>query len=87
MTKRTKIGLLLALTILQGCATQPKNNVIVPAPALREVFRGGEIQGLEDNSGHYMGRPSDYDLVEHVCTSMPIYDSYGRYVRTSVKCW
>lgn len=83
----TKILALVGILLLTGCASQPKNNVIVPAPALREVFRGGEIQGLEDNSGHYMGRPSDYDLVEHVCTSMPIYDSRGVYVRTSVKCW
>lgn len=78
---------LFAFVILSGCATQPPPRVIVPAPALREVFRGGEIQGLENNAGHYMGAPGDYDQVQHVCTSTPIYDAWGRYVRTSVNCW
>lgn len=72
---------------LSACATGPQYKVMVPAPALREVFRGGEIQGLENNTGHYTGMPHQYDLVEHVCSSQPIYDVYGRYVRTSVKCW
>lgn len=68
-----------------GCASKPR--VIVPAPALREVFRGGSIQGLEDNEGHFLGAPNEYDLVSHTCTSTPIFDFLGRYVKTSVKCW
>jgi hypothetical protein len=88
LTKKALSLLLLSGALqLVGCMSQPKAQVIVPAPALREVFRGGEIQGLQDNSGHYMGQPSDYDLVEHVCSSRPIYDMNGKYVRTSVKCW
>lgn len=83
---KLKYSLLLCLLLLSACASQ-QPRVIVPAPALREVFRGGSIQGLEDNSGHYMGRPNDYDLVEHACSSGPIYDSSGRYVRTDVRCY
>jgi hypothetical protein len=81
------LGLILLLT---GCATQPTMQprpIIQPAPALREVFRGGALQGLEDNTGHFMGMPNQYDMVEHVCTSRPIYDFQGRYIKTSVKCW
>lgn len=79
---------ILWLILLSGCATQPPaQNVLYPAPALREVFRGGAIQGLEDNTGQYLGMPNQYDMVPHVCSSTPIYDMYGRYVKTSVRCW
>lgn len=78
------IGASIAASL--GCATK-KPRIIVPAPALREVFRGGAIQGLEDNEGHFLGAPNEYDLVSHTCTSTPIFDIYGRYVKTSVKCW
>jgi hypothetical protein len=79
----------LVLLFLTGCQTaqQPQYRVIQPAPALREVFRGGAIQGLEDNTGHFTGAPNEYDMVEHVCTSTPIWDMNGKYVKTSVKCW
>lgn len=77
---------LLILAALQGCSTY-QARMIVPAPALREVFRGGTLKGLEDNDGQFLGHPSEYDLVEHSCNSTPIFDKAGRYVRTSVKCW
>jgi hypothetical protein len=77
--------LLIALLGLTACATQPR--ILVPAPALREVFRGGQIQGLEDNSGQYIGAPGSYDQIEHTCTSYPAYDLNGRYIKTIVKCW
>lgn len=80
--KRLILILLLAAT---GCATQPR--ILVPAPALSEVFRGGTIQGLEDNSGQFIGAPGDYDRIEHTCTSRPAYDLNGRYIKTIVKCW
>lgn len=84
--KRILLISILSL-LIQACASQPQPQVIVPAPALREVFRGGAIQGLEDNSGHFTGMPNSYDLVEHVCTSSPIFDIHGKYVRTAVSCW
>lgn len=80
--KHVFLILLLATT---ACATKPQ--YIVPAPALREVFRGGELKGLEDSSGHFMGAPGAYDQIEHTCTSRPSYDLDGRYIRTVVKCW
>jgi hypothetical protein len=83
---KTVLFLLITSAVFQGCQTY-KARVVVPAPALREVFRGGAIQGLEDNTGHFLGMPNDYDLVEHTCTSKPIFDFRGRYVKTSVKCW
>ncbi len=79
------LGALAMAFGLNACSSKPV--IMQPAPALREIFRGGEIQGLEDNSSQYTGMPNAYDQVEHVCTSQPIYDMYGRYVRTSVKCW
>lgn len=82
-----RLLLLIALLNTIACASKPPINVIVPAPALREVFRGGAIQGLEDNNQHYTGAPGQYDLVEHTCTSTPIFNLQGQYVRTSVKCW
>jgi len=80
--------LICALSLgLAACqTTTPRPQVMVPAPALREVMRGGAIRGLEDNSGDFTGMPGAYDLIEHVCVSMPITDMYGRYVRTAVSC-
>jgi hypothetical protein len=77
---------LLSIVIFGGCSTY-QARMIVPAPALREVFRGGTIKGLEDNDGQFLGTVGEYDMVEHVCSSKPIFDMNGRYVRTSVKCW
>ena len=79
------IGSLFVVNFV-GCSTY-QARMIVPAPALREVFRGGTIQGLEDNEGQFLGTVGEYDMVEHVCSSKPIFDMNGRYVRTSVKCW
>lgn len=79
----------LSFLVLSACSSKP-----VPPPrgfqlpvALSEVFRGGALKGLEGAEGSDLGMPSQYDLVEHVCTSGPIYDIYGRYVRTDVRCW
>lgn len=79
------IGSLFVANLI-GCSTY-QARMIVPAPALREVFRGGTIKGLEDNEGQFLGTVGEYDMVEHVCSSKPIFDMNGRYVRTSVKCW
>lgn len=87
MKKQILIGVTLLVGLLvQGCASSPTQEIIVPAPALSEVFRGGTIKGLENNEGQYLGHPGSYDLVQHTCTSTPIFDMYGRYLRTSVRC-
>jgi len=79
------IATLAILGSLTACQTRPI--VYVPAPALREVFRGGEIKGLENNDRQWTGEVGDFDRVEHVCSSSPVYDLDGNYVRTSVRCW
>jgi hypothetical protein len=81
-----RLTLILLALGLVACSSAPKQEIIVPAPALREIFRGGAIQGLEDNSGHYMGRPGAYDLVPHSCSSIPYFGNNGKYVTTIVKC-
>lgn len=79
--------LLIAMLALSACASRP---VVYQVPdTLREVYRGGELRGLEtprdaNNAELY---PGQYDLTQHVCTSMPEWDNYGQYVRTITKCW
>lgn len=80
---------LLVLFVIQsmGCSSTPRPIVVEPAPALREVFRGGEVQGLQNNAGHFMGRPKAYDLQTHVCRSEPIFNNKGQYLGTDVRCF
>lgn len=77
---------LLALPVI-GCSTAPKPKGFELPVAMREIFRGGELKGLEQANSPDLGMPSQYDRVSHVCTSEPIFDMDGVYVRTSVKCW
>lgn len=72
-----------------GCASTPppKPKGYELPPALREVFRGGELAPLQAADGPALGMPSPDDLVSHTCISNPIFDLNGRYLRTSVKCW
>lgn len=72
---------------LTGCVTQQRARGYELPPVLSEVFRGGQLKGLETNDGAVLGMPGDYDRVQHVCTSTPMYDLYGRYYRTDVRCW
>jgi|GEM_PF-3945346 len=84
-----RIILLLAL-FLTSCATKP------PAPqgfampsALREVFRGGQLIPLQNATSPDLGigEPSNYDRVQHVCVSKPLYSLNGSYHSTQVLCW
>lgn len=65
---------------------QPQRGFELP-PALSEVYRGGTLTPMQQADSPVLGMPNQYDRVEHVCTSGPIYDVYGRYVRTDVRCW
>lgn len=80
------IFILTALT-LTACASKPKAEGFVLPVALSETFRGGSLKGLEHADSAELGMPNQYDRVEHTCTSMPVYDIYGRYTRTDVRCW
>jgi hypothetical protein len=69
--------LLLVSMFLIGCQTyQPRPHTY--GGALREVNRGGLPEQYQ---------PSNYDLVSHVCTSTPIFDLQGNFVRKDVRCW
>lgn len=69
--------LLLTLTLLaSGCATKPVNDY---GGALPEMYRAG--------TPLVEPYPNYYHRVSHTCTSTPIYDSYGYYVRADVRCW
>ena len=70
-----KLFLLISL-VLVGCSSTPK------APtydgALAEVLRAGVPQ-----TEIY---PDYYSRVSHTCTSTPIYDIDGYYVRHDIRC-
>ncbi len=76
-------GVLLLVGVACSTTTKPAGQ----SPALREVFRGGELKGAETHDGADRGMPDDYDLVSHTCVSTPIFGLDGRYLRTSVRCW
>lgn len=87
--RNLKLITILGLSLLlNACATKivQKPGFELP-PALSESFRGGALKGLEHADSADLGMPSQYDLVSHVCTTEPIFDVWGRYVRTDVRCW
>lgn len=85
--RQTILALLVILTpvLNVACASKPKGFEM--PPALAETFRGGELKGLEKADSPELGMPNQYDRVTHTCTSTPVYNLYGQYVRTSTKCW
>lgn len=83
-----RIVLLIALVLSSAACTTAKPRGYELPPALREVFRGGELNGLQNVSSEDPRLyPSQRDLVQQVCVSEPLFDAYGRYYRTAVRCW
>lgn len=81
------LGLILIAMTLSACSTTKPKGYELP-PVVREVFRGGELKGLENVSGEDPRLyPSQHDLVQQVCVSQPIFGLYGEYIRTAVRCW
>jgi len=78
--------LIISLLLLSGCASEPKRGFELPI-ALSEVFRNGELKGLEATESADLGIPNQDARVSRVCASQPIYNMAGKYIRTSVKCW
>lgn len=71
-----------------GCASDPvKPKGFELPPALSEVYRGGTLAPMQQADSADLGMPNQYDLVDHTCSSRPMYDIYGRYTRTDVRCW
>lgn len=81
-----KILLSLTFLVLSSCAHEPPRGFILP-PALSEVFRQGQLKGLESNRDGNLGIPNQSAMVSHTCRSQPIWDLQGRYVRTDVSCY
>lgn len=69
--------LILLLTLASACATKPQVNDY--GGSLPEVYRAG--------TPLVEPYPNYYHRISHTCTSTPIYDLYGYYVRTDVRCW
>lgn len=76
--------LILAAALTQSCASKPKGFVL--PVALSEVYRNGELKGLEQADGPDLGMPNQNDRVAHTCTSTPLYSLEGYYTRTVVHC-
>jgi hypothetical protein len=71
-----KLISLILISLAIGCSSKPK----VPDydGALRELMRNGVPQ-----SEMY---PDYYSRTSHTCTSTPIYDLEGYYVRHDIRC-
>jgi hypothetical protein len=87
MKQITKLLCVFALLGLGACSSPPKKQGFNLPPALSEVFRNGELKGLEANTDGDLGIPNQDALVQHVCISKPVFDLYGQYIRTAVKCF
>ena len=88
MSKILYSALIASLCGFCGCATQPPRPRGFELPAaLSEVFRGGQLKGLETATDPSLGMPSQYDQVSHTCVSNPTYDLWGRYRGTEVRCF
>lgn len=80
-----RLILILACLNVVACSSPKPKGYVLP-PALREVFRGGELKPLQ-NAESTEGMPNAYDQVSHTCTSTPIFHLDGTYARTDVRCW
>jgi hypothetical protein len=68
---------LILLLTLTACASEPKK--INYEGSLAELMRAGVPQEND--------YPEYYHRVGHTCTSQPIYNMNGDYVRTDVRCF
>lgn len=89
------IGILLLNSV--GCSTPQKPRGFELPPALREIYRGGELAPMQNAESPDLGIrrrgpngefiPTNYDLVQHTCTSAPIFDLEGNYLKTITRCF
>lgn len=78
MSNLTKLILFTIVgAVLTGCAAQPVKHTY--GGALTELYRAG--------TPNIEAYPNYTHRVSHNCVSQPIYDNYGYYVRTDVRCW
>lgn len=83
--KNLKLAILVLFALnASACASKP-HGFALPV-ALSEVYRNGELKGLEHADGPDLGMPNQNDRVAHTCTSTPLYTLEGQYTRTVVNC-
>jgi hypothetical protein len=85
--KSLKTLALVIVSLALGACASPKPRGFELPPALSEVFRNGELKGLETATDGNLGIPNQNARVQHVCVSQPLYDLYGNYTRTAVRCF
>lgn len=95
--KLSHIGLAgIVVSFSFGCTTPPKPRGFELPPALREVYRGGELTPMQNAESPDLGLPpvrpanyvpSNYDLVPHTCHSYPIFGLHGEYIKTMTRCF
>ena len=87
-------GILILTSV--GCSTPPKPRGFELPPALREIYRGGELAPMQNAESPELGIrdqkpagyvPTNYDLVTHTCHSYPIFNLDGSYVKTMTRCF
>jgi hypothetical protein len=79
---------LITILITIGCAVEPpRPRGFTLPPALSEVFRGGELNGLQNADTPNLGMPNEDQLVSRTCRSQPIFNLDGYYLYTAVKCY
>lgn len=83
----SRIFVLIAAISTVACASAPKPQGFQLPPALSEVYRNGQLKGMETATTPELGIPNDTDLVSHSCSSVPQFNLYGQYVTTIVRCW
>ena len=81
-----KYLMLVLIAINTACATQQPRGYELP-PALNEVFRGGQLQGLQNSGGPVLGQPDRVGRVGMVCVQEPMNDMYGYYMYTQTYCY
>lgn len=83
---KMKYLILVLMLLTSACATQQPKGYELP-PALSEVFRSGQLKGLENSGAPVLGTPTRLNRVGMVCVQEPEYDMYGYYMFTSVTCY
>jgi len=85
MKNQIKLLMTLSLIFILGACSSKPQGYEMPI-AMSEVFRNGELKGLEYKDGPELGMPNQTDRVSHTCTSTPLYSLEGYYTRTVVHC-
>jgi hypothetical protein len=80
------ISILFATASL-GCASIPPRRGFELPVALSEVYRNGALKPLQVADSPDLGMPIPTDRISHTCTSTPIYNLSGYYLRTDVRCY